>query len=213
MANNHRLVNWIYSGVANGMNAYMAKYVLGNAALLAILGIATVLPNVIGLPLSGPIVKKFGKRNAAIIGLLLVFPGSLLILVNTQSTWILMTAIIIRTFGLVPLTAVMNPMLTDVIDYGEWKFGIRADGLIFSANSFGMKVGMGLSSAMVAWILAFSNYNGKLAHQAVSTINSITNAFVWLPMIVIAVMIALLCFYDLDKKQPQIVSELKNLKH
>lgn len=207
------LVNWIYSGVANGMNAYMAKYVLGNAALLAVLGIATVLPNIIGLPLSGPIIKKFGKRNAAILGLLLVFPGSLLILVNTHSTWILMTAIIIRTIGLVPLTAVLNPMLTDVIDYGEWKFGIRADGLIFSANSFGMKVGMGLSSAMVAWILAFSNYDGKLIHQTVGTISSITNAFVWLPMIVIAVMIALLFFYDLDKKQPQIMSELKSLKN
>lgn len=84
--------------------------------------------------------------------------------------------------------------------------------MIFSANSFGMKVGMGLSSAMVAWILAFSNYNGKLIHQAASTISSITNAFVWLPMLVIAIMIALLLFYDLDKKQPQIVNELKSLK-
>lgn len=206
------LVNWIYSGVANGLNAYMAKYVLGNASLLAILGIATVLPNIISIPLSGPIIKKFGKRNAAIIGLILVFPGSLLTLVNTHSTWILMTSIIIRTLGVVPLTAVLNPMLTDVIDYGEWKFGIRADGLIFSANSFGMKVGMGLSSAMVAWILAFSNYNGKLLHQTAATVSSLTNSFVWLPMLVIAIMIVLLFFYDLDKKQPQIVAELKNLK-
>ena len=36
-------------------------------------------------------------------------------------------------------------MVADVIDYGEWKTGVRLDGLTNSATSFGMKVGAGLA--------------------------------------------------------------------
>ena len=51
---------WTY----NGMAAYVAKYVLGNSNLIAVIGLATVIPMVIGLPFAGPLVARFGKRNA-----------------------------------------------------------------------------------------------------------------------------------------------------
>lgn len=59
---------WTY----NGMAAYIAKYVLGNSNLIAVIGLATVIPMVIGLPFAGPLVARFGKRNASMAGLVLV---------------------------------------------------------------------------------------------------------------------------------------------
>lgn len=202
------LANWIYQGIANGMNAYIAKYVLNDSNLMSILGVATVLPVVIGLPFSGAIIQKVGKRNAAIGGLVIIILASLVILINPYSETVIVTSILLRAVGLVPVSAASNPMLTDVIDFGEWKYGFRSDGLVFSANSFGMKIGMGLSSAMVAWVLALSHYNGQLAHQSGYTLTSILNAFTWVPVAVSVFMIILMIFYDLDKKNKQISQDL-----
>ncbi len=206
------LINWLYNGVAGGMNAYIAKYVLDNTYMLAILGIASALPKIIFLPMTAPIIKRFGKRNSALMGLFLVIPGSLLMLINPYSTAVVFAGIIIRMIGIVPLTAVLNPMLTDVIDYGEWKSNVRTDGLVFSAASFAMKVGMGISSAAAAWVLVFANYNGKLAHQSLTTVHTLINAYVWLPIVVIIAMMIMLLFFDLDKKQPKIIADLRARK-
>ncbi|WP_334352302.1 MFS transporter [Companilactobacillus sp. HBUAS56257] len=207
------LGNWVLTGIANGMLAYEAKYVLNNSNLVAVLGIATILPVVIGLPLSEPLIKKLGKRNSIIAGFLLLIPSSLLMLIDPSNQVLIFICILLRQIGLVPMNAAANPMLTDVIDYGEWRFGIRADGLVFSANSFASKIGMGLSSAMVAWVLAFSNYDGTLAHQSSHTINMISNGFIWIPVIAAIALIILLMFYDLDKKQPNISAELNKMRN
>lgn len=206
------LGNWILTGISNGMLAYEAKYVLNNSNLVAVLGIATILPIVIGLPLSEPLIKKLGKRNSIIAGFLLLIPSSLLMLISPDNQILIFICILLRQIGLIPMNAAANPMLTDVIDYGEWRFGIRADGLVFSANSFASKIGMGLSSAMVAWVLAFSHYDGTLPHQSSYTINMISNGFIWIPVIAAIALILLLLFYDLDKKQAQINDELNKMR-
>ena len=50
---------WTY----NGMAAYIAKYVLGNSNLIAVIGLATVIPMVIGLPFAGD--RKSTRLNSS----------------------------------------------------------------------------------------------------------------------------------------------------
>ena len=40
-------------------------------------------------------------------------------------------------------------MVSDTIDYGEWKTGHRTEGLVNSACSFGYKIGNGIGSALL----------------------------------------------------------------
>lgn len=206
------LFTWIISGITNGLNAYVAKYILNDSNLVGMIGIAGLVPLIIGVPLMGPVIKKFGKRNTSLIGILLMIPASLLMLIDYTNPYIICVSVIIRALATVPLTTSMNPMLTDTIDYGEWKFGIRSEGLVFSASSFGMKVGAGLASAIVGWILAFSNYDGMLKVQSAFTLSSIINTYIWLPLILTVGQFVLLSFYKLDKKQPEIVAELQSLR-
>lgn len=42
---------------------------------------------------------------------------------------------------------------TDTADYGEWKFGRRATGLIMAASLFALKLGLTLGGALVGWML------------------------------------------------------------
>ncbi|WP_099225239.1 MFS transporter [Listeria costaricensis] len=203
---------WINSGITNGLNAYMAKYVLGDSNLVGVIGNVGLIPLIIGVPLMGPVIKRFGKRNTSLIGVFLIIPASLMILIDPTSPAILYTSVALRSIASVPLTASMNPMLTDTIDYGEWKYGIRSEGLVFSASSFGMKVGAGLSSAMVGWILAFAHYDGTLATQSAATLDSIINSYIWIPIVMTVLLVVLLFVYKLDKLQPEIVAELNDVR-
>lgn len=76
---------------------------------MSILGVATVLPVVIGLPFSGAIIQKVGKRNAAIGGLVIIILASLVILINPYSETVIVTSILLRAVGLVPVSAASNP--------------------------------------------------------------------------------------------------------
>ncbi|HDQ44394.1 MAG TPA: MFS transporter [bacterium] len=49
-------------------------------------------------------------------------------------------------------------MYTDAADYGEWKFGRRATGLIMAASLFMLKLGLTLGGAMIGWVLASFNF-------------------------------------------------------
>ncbi|NMM93821.1 MFS transporter [Bifidobacterium oedipodis] len=191
---------WIYNGIANGMAAYIAKYVLGNSNLTSVIGLATVIPLIIGLPFAGPLVARFGKRNSSLAGLALVAAGSLLVFVDPTNLWVFFISIIVRMVGIVPMNAALNAMSGDVVEYGEWKTGVRSDGIVFSSSSFSMKVAMGVSSAAIAWVLGASGYDGTAAVQTQTTIDAMVNTFVWVPVAMVVVMAMLLLCYDLDKR-------------
>lgn len=199
---------WIYNGIANGMAAYIAKYVLGNSNLTAVIGLATVIPMVIGLPFAGPLVAKFGKRNSSLAGLVLVAIGSLLVFIDPSNLWVFFISIIVRMIGIVPMNAALNAMSGDVVEYGEWKTGVRSDGIVFSSSSFSMKVAMGVSSAAIAWILGMSGYDGTAVQQSAGTISAMVNTFVWIPIAMVIVMAVLLFFYDLDSQIAEIAEDL-----
>ncbi len=62
--------------------------------------------------------------------------------------------------------ATMWAMVSDTIDYGEWKTGYRTEGLVNSACSFGYKIGNGIGSALLGWILELGGYVGQAAAQS-----------------------------------------------
>lgn len=191
---------WIYNGIANGMAAYVSKYVLGNANLTGVIGIATVVPMVIGLPLAGPLIARLGKRNSSLLGLVLVVFGSLFVLWDADSVWVFFIAIVIRTIGIIPITASLNAMSADVVEYERVTSGIRSDGLVFSSSSCSMKIAMGVSAAAIAWILSLSGYDGATAVQSAQTLQSMIAIFVWIPLAMVVLMAVLLALYDLDKR-------------
>ena len=202
------LFTWLNSGITNGLNAFMATTVLGDSNLIGVLGNIGLVPLIIGVPLMAPVIKRFGKRNAVFMGALLTIPASLVFLIDPTNPNLLFLSVALRAFASVPGAAAMNPMLTDTIDYGEWKFGIRSEGLVFSASSFGMKVGVGLGSAAMGGILALANYNANLATQSDFTITALVNAYVWIPIVLAICQLILLSMYKLDPLHEGIVREL-----
>lgn len=204
------VITFIYLGVSGGATIYFAQYIMGNSDFVGILSFAQNVPVLIGMLLfAAPIIKRFGKRNATIFGSVVTLIGLGLMLVNPANVTLIIIATIIKGIGGVPLGASMFAMLADTIEYGEWKSGVRTEGLIYSAGSFGLKVGIGLGTAIVGWVLAWGNYIGGAAAQSDSAIFSIKLAFIILPIVLIILQMILLGFYKLDREYPQIVKDLQ----
>ena len=192
-----------------GVNVYYATYWLENEGIIGLLAIANVIPMVLSLILVTQISSKIGPRNTVQIGLGIMVLGLVLQLIAPKNLPLVLVGYAIRGFGTGLGTTLLMVMLGDTIDYGEWKNGFRTEGLIFSASNIGTKIGSGLGAALLGWCLAWGGFNAEAAVQSSSAMNAILVVFTVVPLVAAVLAFVLNLLYDLDKKMPQILSDLK----
>ncbi len=141
-------------------------------------------------------------------GLVLQFIGAVIVLLGASNLTVVLFGLAIKAVGVAPNTAGLFAIVADAIDYGEWKTGVRQDGLTNSATSFGMKVGTGLGSALVGWGLAFGQYDASLAVQSESALRVIKFLYAGLPILGLVLAMIFLGFSNIDKIHPQIERDL-----
>lgn len=155
------------------------------------------------------LVKKYGKRNVFTLGLVLDIIGMMILNFSNGAMSLIVVSSVIRGVGNACGGATMWAMVSDTIDYGEWKTGVRTEGLVNSACSFGYKIGNGIGSALLGLILEIGGYVGEAATQTASALTSIRVCFVWIPIVVYITGLIIMKFYHLDKEFPGIIEELK----
>lgn len=191
------------------MTPYYAQYVLGNTLLADVLNTFFSFPMMIIIPFLGFIVAKVGKRNIALLGAILMGIGSIISIFAEKNMTLLCVAAVIKSVGLGCPSAVYAAMLADAIEYGQWKTGVRSQAVLMGAQSAGGKIGMGLMSAFISWMMGFSGFIGTLAVQSEKAIKMIISLYSILPVVLAVLMIVVLVFYDLDKRFPKIMSDLE----
>ncbi|SFE76650.1 glycoside/pentoside/hexuronide:cation symporter, GPH family [Paenibacillus algorifonticola] len=196
----------------NGLNIYYAQYMLNDAELLGLLSFAGLIPIAVGLFLIAPLIKKYGKRNVAFFGSFIMIVGSLVILIDPTNVTFVIVGLVIKALGMTPILGTIFAMLADTVEYGEWKTGVRTEGLVYSAGSFGTKAGSGLGAAIIGWGLAIGGYIGGQETISSSASSAIHFMFIYLPIILGILQMVILYFHKLDKLYPQIVAELKAVK-
>ena len=206
------ILNYTILGVNNGLRIYFARNVLGNVALMGTLTLCFILPKMIG-NLVYPYINKFlGKWKSMMIGYVIELVGVLIIALAPTGFSTAALGLVLLGIGGIPHNAGLFAMVADVIDYGEWKTGVRLDGLTNSATSFGMKVGAGLGSAITGWGLAWAAYDGGLDVQTVETLAGIKTVYTVVPAVLIVLGLIALFFCNLDKIYPQIKAGLEKKK-
>ncbi len=203
------VLNYTILGVNNGLRIYFARDVLGNAGLMGTLTLCFILPKMIGNLVYPYINKLLGKWKSMMLGYVIELAGVLIMALLPANFTTAVVGLICLGIGGIPHNAGLFAMVADVIDYGEWKTGVRLDGLTNSATSFGMKVGAGLGSALVGWGLAWAMYDGTLPAQTAATVSGIKTVFTIVPAVLIVIGLITLAFCNLDKIYPQIAAGLE----
>ena len=153
---------------ATTANTIMFATHFGMASLSGIVQMVGFLPMFIFMPFITKIVKKFGKKEASVVGTIVSVVGGLIMMIfpmisNTSVQLVVyMAGLIIFGIGLGVYTCVSWAMMGDALDYNEWKFGTREEGTVYSLHSFFRKLAQGVGPSVVLLIMGVLGYDSKL---------------------------------------------------
>lgn len=196
--------------INGGSTVYYAKDILGDKNLVGTINGIFNIVQICGMFFIAMMIKKFGKRNIFALGLVLDIIGMLILNYSNGAMSLIIISSIIRGLGNACGGATMWAMVSDTIDYGEWKTGYRTEGLVNSACSFGWKIGNGIGSALLGLILEAGGYVGTAITQTETALFSIEICFIWIPIAIYVIGLVIMSFYHLDKEFPAIIRDLNN---
>ncbi len=167
---------------------------------------------IVGITLSKRFADKYGKRDVFGIAL---FISTIFIMLfyffPPQSVKLMFASQILHGFFYGITIPLLWAMIADVADYSEWKTNRRATAIIFSAMMVGLKGGLSIGSALLAWILGVVHYVPNSTDvQPESAIQGTKLLVSIFPSIPFLLGIALLFLYEINKKMElKIESDLK----
>lgn len=174
--------------VKNSSTVYFFKYVLHNEGMSAIANLLSALAMIVGAITIPVLIRHFQMRTVVIGNLGVAIVGQGVLYVAAQSLMFVMTA--------------------ETVDYGEWRFGVRAQGLLTSVSAIGASIGAGLAGVINSDILAHFHFVPNMT-QTASGIMGINVCFVYGPAIIDAICIISIMFYGLDKLSAKMHADLQ----
>ena len=188
------LLFWIGMICRNVSSIYYFSYNLGHKDMIAFLntiGSVGILA-IIALPY---ICRHMKKCTAWVGGLVGVVIGQTLMYFAGANIPFLIAGWTISNLGISMACALPFAMLGSVVDFGEWKTGIRSAGFLTAVgSSFCIKAGCGIGAAIPGAILAYFGYVANTT-QSPESLAGISFAFIWLPVIIFFIAMIPLLFY------------------
>ena len=156
--------------------------------------------------------RRWSKTTVWAVGLLGLVVGQLIVYIGLMQSnsvaWVMTGwAIGFLTSGVA--MAMPFSVLSDSVDYGEWKTGIRAAGLLTAVGAaFCLKAGAGLGGALPGWIMEASGYRPNV-EQSVAVLKAIEVSIIWVPAVFFALsMIPVLFYRKYERLEPVVHAEL-----
>jgi len=79
-------------------------------------------------------------------------------LLDPQNVLLIFGLNVVVSFLMGVVSVLQWAIYTDTADYGEWKFGRRATGLVMAASLFALKLGLAFGGTFVGWLLAYHGF-------------------------------------------------------
>ena len=184
--------------------SYIYKEVYHNTDMITISTVAAIPFMIVVFPLIPKLVRKFGKRNVILITSAISLVFSVIKLIFYIDNVVLYTVLNICTMiGQTAFTMLIWALVSDCLDYSEWKTGVRSDGSMYSLYTFSRKIGSTVASTGIAASLGLVGYVSGLdvvqTPEAVNGIYYVCNA---IPAICYALqLIGIGLIFNLDKKK------------
>lgn len=160
---------------SNQVRIYIFKEYYARTDVMSIISLATIPILVICFPLVPKLVAKFGKKAtlmAAIISstIFSVIP----VVMEIKNVYVYSALVVLGTIGQTVFTMLIWALVTDCLDYSEWKFNERSDGSMYSLYTFSRKIGSTIASTGVSFGLAAIGFvSGSNVVQTAEAVNGI----------------------------------------
>ena len=167
------------------------------------------LPVVAMMAAVGPLVKRFGKKLASGVPVLFsVAAAAVMLLVpfdpakaSSPWLWVVFSMFVQAGGGIFSLTC--WAMVSDCIDYQQWKTGLREEGSVYAMYSLFRKMAQGVGASLIPLTMTWVGYQSRLeALQNPGVPEKIRTMAILLLLAGSVIMAAsLLLVYSLDEKK------------
>ncbi len=196
------IVYYIMSNLVTGSGVFFAQYVLGDENIYGKLNMMKMFPVVIALVIAPIIIKKVGnmqKVNTAAYGLSCVMGIPLIYAAVTKNVGLLLGVMFIKGIFGGFLSGSLNAFIAEASGYTTRTTGIHMDGTMYSCSSLGVKVGGGIGTAAVGWLLKLGGFVGTAAEQTAGAENMILWIYIIIPVIIGVFITLLLSRLDVER--------------
>lgn len=204
----------VYLGmtIKSSLILYFYKYQLGNEGLYSMYSLVMLVGSFCFVLLTPVVIKKFGTKNAFRVFLIVTLIPVIIYSFSFDNAmiYVILDGIAMGSMGVYSL--VVTNMVADTVEYGEWKTGVRAEGIIYSTNTISSKFASGISAALAGWILTGIGYVAN-QDQSVEVLNKLHWLMVIIPVVGIILTFIAMSFYSLSSERyNEIVAELNKRK-
>lgn len=195
--------------IKTSMIVYYTQYYLGNISLLPYVNFISIGSSVVGILCIPFLAKRFGKKRTALLGFgLAIVADGLNFLLHTGTVGF--TILLSLSFiGVALPNGITWALVSDVIDFGHWRTGVRREGVTYSMFNFSRKIAQAIAGGLAGFGLTFVGYVPNV-HQSARTllgIKGLQTLYPFLALGVAALVLALL--YPLtDSRVNEIVAEI-----
>ena len=179
------ILQQLYSAMI-GAGIYYCTWVLKNKNLFGVFAWAVNIPLIIALIFTPTLVGKWkGMYKLNKRGYILATIARALVIVAGYmgSVPLMMLFTAVAALGQGPWQGDMNAVIAECSEYTYLTQGKRVDGTMYSCTSLGIKIGGGIGTAIVGWLLEISGYVGTNATQPASAITMLQVLYLWLPFV------------------------------
>ena len=220
-SNDQLLVFMLFAMISNagfymisGVGAYYFDVVVGDSSNQSGFNTFGAVGSILGLAVI-PIMMKFTTRRRTYqFSLLLAIAGYLGMLISAKaldSVTAMGICYLIAQTGTASMFVSQTVFLADIVDYGEYKMGFRAESITFSMKGFLQKMAYTIQTIILYSGLSISHYDGDL-HSAnpAAAHTSISVMMLVLPMVLMAASLIVFTFkFKLnDKTMKEITAKL-----
>lgn len=151
------------------LNQYLYKNYFCNTNLSVIGTIAQYLPMAIMIPFVPKLVKKYGKKELSSFGAFFSALAAIACFVlkpRPDQSWLFMLLLFIIGFGYSFVSITNWAVVADVIDYQEYKTGIKTESAVYAVYTFCRKLGQTLADYGGLMLLGKVGYDVKIMANA-----------------------------------------------
>ena len=192
------------------IQVYYTQYVLNDPILLSYMGFFSMGCIFIGVFMMPGAVRRFGKKKVYISGLAIWVAGDLLNYFFGGGSVSFVAFSCLAFFGSAFVNSLNWALVSDTVEYGEWRTGVRSEGTVYTGFTFFRKVSQALAGFFPGIMLTQIGYVPNVV-QSAGTVEGLRQLiFIYPSLLAVITIVAMGCFYNLNEKMyVRIVEEIE----
>ncbi|MFD0050377.1 MFS transporter [Actinomycetes bacterium NPDC127524] len=195
------------------VQVYYCQYVLNKISIVPYMGFFSIGCVFIGVAFVPFLVRKIGKKYTYMLGAAIWAAGDALGYMLAKDALLFIIFACLAFFGSSFINSLNWALVSDAVEYGEWKTGRRSEGVVYSFFTFFRKLSQAIAGFIPGMVLGMVGYVPN-AVQSAGVIAGIKGLmFIYPGVLALATFIVMGIFYKLsDNKYNEIVAELDTRK-